>query len=187
VNVKHAILVVLVGCEPPVAQIPEGSTTSLGQLSTEDPAPTDDPSGVVWVDAEGTVVEEVVELPEGLAFEDPDGFYWALDPNGAEEDALVPFPEAGYVRVQYVDAGCDEPRILGTILPPRYVMRGPAQGRSFVAQDDAVPQQYTEVYDMYAGQCSGIPSLMEGLTYDDVVEVVIPAVYWVPPLHPETL
>lgn len=181
-------LVLASGCSSAVADI-EDLASSTG--SVEDSAAlgdTDDPvSGVVWVDAEGTVVEEVVELPEGMAFEDERGFFWALDPAGVGTDAFVLFPDAGFVDVRYVNANCTEQAVLGDILPPRYAMRGAAGGRSFIAQDDAITEEYLYVYDRVDGDCRELLSPTLGLSFDDVEEVQIPDVYWVAPLHPETL
>lgn len=185
---KCLALALACGCGPATANLPEGASGSLGgDPSGDTDTDTDNPSGVVWVDADGQVVAEVVELPEGLAFEDEDGFYWYLDPSGEGANALLPFPEAGFVEVGYVDADCEEIRILGTILPPRYVMRGVAQGRSFVAQDSATAEEFTSTYTASGGDCHEHFGWAQGLTYDEVIEATIPDVYWTPPLHPETL
>jgi hypothetical protein len=192
-TMKQAILVLLVGCGPATAGIPDSSMSSLNTSSPSDGGPggtgtdTDNPSGVVWVDAEGTVVEEVVELPEGIAYEDEFGFFWALDPNGEGTGAFVPFPDAGYIDLDYVDTHCSERWVLGKILPPRYVMRGPGGGQSFAALDDAIPEDFERVYGQYGGDCREFFTSAQGLSFDDVADAQMPNVYWVPPLHAETL
>jgi hypothetical protein len=184
---RQAIWVLLAACDPATAGISDSSLNTSNPTDGTD-KDTDNPSGVVWVDAEGTVVEEVVELPEGLAFEDEFGLYWALDPNGEGAAVFVNWPDTDPVREGYADAGCSEPRIIADqILAPRYVMRGAFDDPSFAAQDDAVPEQLTYVYERSAGNCVEILSPSEVLTYDDVIAATMPEVYWVPPLHPETL
>lgn len=185
---KQAILVLVAGCGPGSADIADQDPRGHGSDDSSGPGPSDSEETVVWVDADGSVVEEVVELPEGLAFEDEAGFFWALDPNASGSAAFVTFPDAGYARVQYIDAQCTDERILADlVLPPRYVMRGPPDGRSFVAQDGAVPVDVAYIYEAYGDDCVGVLNPAQALTYDEVIEVTLPEADWTAPLHPETL
>lgn len=155
------------------------------------PEPTPDPTGeedpqLVWVDAAGQVVEGVVQLPEGLALMDGDGYFWAIDPLRAPPDAFTYFEGGRLNGPVYTDAGCTDPWLAGLVtIPPRYVLQHSDTGQMLVAPDELAPERLYDFYEEGTGceLTGGTPVL--GYPQDALIEVELPTDTWTAPLHPE--
>lgn len=140
--------------------------------------------GLVWVDADGAVVEGVVALPEGLSFVDLDGNFWSLDPVASSDTAFGPMTTIS--DRLYADPACTD-RLLWRPPPPRYVIDlGESGDNHFVvAPDDLAPSVLDTSYYNNGGSCEENQLTEPVLRVADLYDIALPVADWAPPLHPE--
>lgn len=169
---------------------PPGATSSIAEAGTptvSDPT-TAASGGLLWVDAEGQVVDGVVVMPEGLALMDADGIVWRLAPESDDPFSWLRTDQVP-ADMYYTDPACEGPWVDVRGQLPRYavpVYNDPNWGgRSLVIDDDATPQ-VSNVYKLSAeGNCNPWTDQVSGIAGDRFSEVTPPSVTWTPPLHPE--
>lgn len=179
---KCAVLVLICGCgageEDSSKSFPSDSSLD-GVVTVTTPG-----SGLVWVDAEGEVVDGVVELLGQIAYVDDDGHFWALDPWGAGEDAFGALAE---FEVAYADSGCTNEVAHRNLPPPGFVMEGQSftdyKGRWLVA--DPEDRKEAPLYGTSGDGCEGSDP-EPFVLISDLEEVAPPYAWWTPPLAPVT-
>lgn len=151
------------------------------------PEPADEP-GLVWVDAEGEVVDGVAEIGGQLMWVDADGWWWRI----VDYEPWID-PDIGVQAVIAMDAACTDVWLLGEISlwPARVALWCDdvlGTGSPYCARRGSAPTaRVDEARIVTNGACGDLSNLGGYAVAQGDVEALpeTPTLPWTPPLHPE--
>lgn len=185
-------------------------TPSRVDTGTPTGEPADEPTGggvggagVVWVDANGEVVEGAAEVGGRLRYLDEDRWWWPLDPWGSGAEAFVPSGLGDALalwgedvaELYFTDDACTEPAIyapdavvgVAVILLDGSFIDSPVPAgfdrTIWVATGTEAERTLDPVW--YSEGCVQAPGGVPVLSGAGLERIEPPQTWWTPPLRPE--
>lgn len=164
----------------------DGADKATTENGTGDPGTTPGPAGLVWVDADGEVIDRVAEIGGALRWQDDEGWWWKV----VDYEPWFK-PETDPVWTYATDAACEN--LVFTRVaeyPARVVLNchPGSVGDWYCARIGEIePVTNQEGYPVDDGVCEPDADPIGAVVpLDDIVTFgVLPQPSWSPPLHPE--
>jgi len=176
---RFASFALLVACSTP-SQGPDDASRTTGTPTTPEPTAPGGLGGLVWVDAEGEVVEGAVTYDGRPGLVDSDGNIWALDPWSGEIGAWPTVNTGTPLYEVYVDDRCQTAGYSISGMHPPLVVMQVADGPFVVVAPDAQPEEMA-TFGGDACERQGDPVVVLA---SDTMAVIPPSPTWTAPLHP---